>query len=98
VRLQEQEISAIKTAAVEAFGAGAVVRLFGSRVDDAKRGGDIDLHIEVDAIDNERQQRGRFEDKLFEMIEPQKVDVVLTTRGIAPRAFERIAYRDGIVL
>jgi uncharacterized protein len=98
VRLTPEYISAIKTAATEVFGVSAVVRLFGSRVDDRLRGGDIDLHIEVDAVGNEWQQRSQFEDRLFEMIEPQKVDVVLTTRGITPRAFERIAYRDGIIL
>jgi uncharacterized protein len=98
MRLTPEYVRAIKSAATEVFGANAVVRLFGSRVDDRLRGGDIDLHIEVDAVGNEWQQRSRFEDRLFEMIEPQKVDVVLTTRGITPRAFERIAYRDGIVL
>jgi uncharacterized protein len=98
MRLTPDYVNAIKTAATEVFGVSAVVRLFGSRVDDRLRGGDIDLHIEVDAVGNERQQRSRFEDRLFEMIEPQKVDVVLTTRGITPRAFERIAYRDGIIL
>ncbi len=98
MRLTAEYATAIKTAATEVFGISAVVRLFGSRVDDRLRGGDIDLHIEVDAVGSEWQQRSRFEDRLFEMIEPQKVDVVLTTRGIEPRAFERIAYRDGIIL
>lgn len=98
MRLSTEYVHAIKQAAAEVFGPRAVVRLFGSRIDDARRGGDIDLHIEVDEINNQWQQRGLFEDRLFEMIEPQKVDVVLTTRGVSPRAFERIAYRDGIVL
>lgn len=98
MRLSAEYIHAIKQAASEVFGSTAVVRLFGSRIDDARRGGDIDLHIEVDGINNQWQQRSLFEDRLFEMIEPQKVDVVFTKRGISPRAFERIAYRDGIVL
>lgn len=98
MRLKPHEVDAIKEAAVVAFGPGSIVRLFGSRVDDAERGGDIDLHLEVDAIANEWDQRFRFEDYLFRRIEPQKVDLILSVRGSTPRGFERIAYRDGIIL
>ena len=98
MRLKPYEIAAIKSTTAEVFGTSATVRLFGSRVDDRLRGGDIDLHIEVDAIDDEWRARDRFEDRLFEQIDPQKVDVVLSVRGGTPRGFERIAYRDGIVL
>jgi predicted nucleotidyltransferase len=46
MRLNDQQRSIIRTAVTENFGAGANVWLFGSRVDDAARGGDIDLYIE----------------------------------------------------
>lgn len=98
MRLTPTEIAAIKAAARDAFGETAVVRLFGSRVDDSRRGGDIDLHIEVDRLDDERRARGSFEDGVFRRIDPRKIDVVISTRGGAPRGFERIAYRDGIIL
>lgn len=98
MRLSPDEIAAIKAAAREAFGETVVVRLFGSRTDDSKRGGDIDLHFEVDTIDDEWHSRGRFEDALFERIEPRKVDVVISKRGVAVVGFPQIAYRDGIVL
>lgn len=99
MRLEAEEVAAIKAAATAAFGEGAVVRLFGSRVDDTLRGGDIDLHIEADPVEDEWRARGIFEDVLFGRIEPQKVDLILTQRGgPPPRGFERIAYRDGIVL
>lgn len=98
MRLKPREIAAIKTAANEVFGPDAVVRLFGSRVDDSLRGGDIDLHVEAGAVDDPWRTRDRFLDRLFKTIEPQKVDVVISVRGSTPRGFERIAYRDGIVL
>lgn len=98
MRLSPEEIAAIKASAAEVFGPGVVVRLFGSRVNDELKGGDVDLHVEVDAIDDEWRQRSRFENELFERIDPRKVDVVLSIRGRTPRGFERIAYRDGIVL
>lgn len=99
MRLTPDEIRAIKESARDAFGESAVVRLFGSRVDDSLRGGDIDLHVEVDRLENEWRAKGAFEDYLFRRIEPQKVDLIVTQRGgRTPRGFERIAYRDGIVL
>ena len=98
MRLTPAEIAAIKAAARDAFGETAVVRLFGSRVDDSLRGGDIDLHVEVDGLDDEWRARGSFEDGLFRRIDPRKIDVVISTRGSVPRGFERIAYRDGVIL
>lgn len=98
MRLKPTEVEAIKAAARQAFGDTAIVRLFGSRLDDEARGGDIDLHVEADPSVDEWHARGVFEDALFRRIEPQKVDLILSRRGGVPRGFERIAYRDGMVL
>ncbi len=46
MRLTPSQIEAIRQAARQNFGAEASVWLFGSRVDDAQRGGDVDLYIE----------------------------------------------------
>ena len=46
MRLTTSQIETIRQAARQNFGAGASVWLFGSRVDDARRGGDVDLYIE----------------------------------------------------
>ena len=44
VRLTHEEIDGIKTAALEVFGANLMhIRLYGSRTDATKAGGDIDL-------------------------------------------------------
>ena len=98
MRLTPEQVRAIKEAAALAFGPTAIVRLFGSRVHDHLRGGDIDLHVEVDPLADEWKARAVFEDAFFERAEPRKVDVVISERGVPPGAFERIAYRDGIVL
>ena len=45
MRLSTDQIQAIRQAATAAFGKGTSVWLFGSRVDDAKKGGDIDLLV-----------------------------------------------------
>ena len=45
MRLSTDQIQAIRQAATVAFGQGTSVWLFGSCVDDAKKGGDIDLLV-----------------------------------------------------
>jgi predicted nucleotidyltransferase len=98
MRLTAQEIDAIKTAAAEAFGADAVVRLFGSRVHDHLRGGDIDLLIEVDDPQIDTRTEARFLDRLFERIDEQRVDIVYTGRDHDPAPIVAIARRDGVRL
>lgn len=98
MRLTSEEIDAIRQAAAEAFGASVVVRLFGSRVDDARRGGDIDLHFEVDPGADTEDNLDLFEERLFARIDPQRVDTLFSVRGCATGVFEQIAYRDGRIL
>ncbi len=98
MRLEAQEVAAIKAATKHVFGEDAIVRLFGSRVDDARRGGDIDLHIETAKPVDIWQVKDDFLERLFARIDEQRVDVIVTTRGTPPRPIEAIAYRDGIIL
>lgn len=98
MRLTPEEIAAIKAAAAEAFGPDAVVRLFGSRVDDARRGGDIDLLVEVGALADEWHQKATFEDRFHATTEPRKVDLLVAVRGQPVEPFQQIAYRDGVLL
>ncbi|MEH3106508.1 MAG: nucleotidyltransferase domain-containing protein [Sphingomonas fennica] len=98
MRLTPHEIAAIKTAAAEAFGADAVVRLFGSRVRDDLRGGDIDLLIEVAPGHAGIARETRFESVLFRHIDEQKVDLVIVERGTDPGPFARMVSRDAVLL
>ena len=95
----EQEV--IKRAAQECFDASAVVRLFGSRVDDSKKGGDIDLFIQTTLNDPADLARAhiRFLAKLYIELGEQKIDVFLDypNRKIQLPIFE-IALKQGIVL
>ena len=47
MRLKDSEVQAIRRAVISHFEPQARVYLFGSRVDDTKKGGDIDLYIET---------------------------------------------------
>jgi predicted nucleotidyltransferase len=96
MRLKPAEIAFIKATVAEHFGADARVRLFGSRVDDAKRGGDVDLYVEPVERSELYMRRvrcmGRLEDGLL-----YPVDLVVAEPD-APRAIDHIALADGVVL
>ena len=98
MRLEPEEVAAIKAAARQAFGPDAVIRLFGSRTDDARRGGDIDLHVEVAPDVDAWRAQAVFENSLFARIEQQRVDVIVRKRGESERGIDLIARRDGILL
>jgi len=48
MRLTEEQVEIIRQGVIKYFGEKSVVYLFGSRVDDTKKGGDIDLLVEAD--------------------------------------------------
>ena len=47
MRLSPAQIDLLRSTAVLRFGAESVLWLFGSRVHDAQRGGDVDLYLET---------------------------------------------------
>ena len=98
MRLSTDQITAIKAAAREAFGPDAVVRLFGSRVDDGRHGGDIDLHIETSPTSATIDHEVRFRALLWKALDEPQVDVVVAARGTAPGWADRAAFREGIIL
>ena len=50
MRLSPAQIDIIKTTAQTVLGDGARVTLFGSRVDDQAKGGDVDLYVETSEL------------------------------------------------
>ncbi len=49
MRISQNEMQAAVRVVRKHLGAASAVWLFGSRVDDAQKGGDIDLYVETDA-------------------------------------------------
>jgi len=101
MRLTDQQRSIIRSTVTENFGASAVVWLFGSRVDDSKRGGDIDLLIETDKIDVNAITRSEilFLSRIQAKLGDQKIDLLLDypSRKLRPPIFS-IAKQTGILL
>ena len=93
MRLLIEEREAISEA-IAKFDSEAEVYLFGSRVDDTKRGGDIDLLIISDKID--KHSLFLIEEEIFKKIEEQKIDFVLS-RGDRNNPFAELILRKGVV-
>jgi predicted nucleotidyltransferase len=99
MRLSDKERSEIVRQVAEAFGPSAEVRLFGSRVDDSARGGDIDLLVQVDrAIPNRASAEARLAGRLERRLGGRHVDVVLVDPATPPQPIHEAARKRGLVL
>ena len=91
MRLSTFEITAIKQNAKNIFGDAAKVYLFGSRVDDSKKGGDIDLYVISENQDNLYEKKIKFLSALDMSLGEQKIDVVIAKDKKRPIEQEAIA-------
>ena len=72
------------------------IYLFGSRVDDSKRGGDIDLYLKVTNKDNLFEKKIKFLSRVKRELGEQKIDIVFNEDE--NRLIEREAIKWGIKL
>lgn len=78
MRLNEKQLTAIKELFKEHFLENDHIWLFGSRVDDTKRGGDIDLYIETEYdADTAYEKKSKLWSGLQRKIGEQKIDIVI---------------------
>jgi len=93
MRLTEQQRKVIREAGLRHF--GVAPRLFGSRLNDAARGGDIDLFIPGDWPPKEAvPRRLRLCAELHRNLGDQKIDVVVENKA-APSSIQNEAKRQG---
>ena len=79
MRLSLFEIETIIKLKDEFFGIKPKIFLFGSRVEDKKKGGDIDLYIKTEITDDIFEKRINFLSSLYKKLGEQKIDVVFAT-------------------
>jgi predicted nucleotidyltransferase len=91
MRISDRE-KRILVGAVLAQDPAARVWLFGSRVDDGKRGGDIDIAVLSTMIG--RLERMRIRRAVVDALGEQKVDVVVSADGADP--FFRLVVQKGV--
>lgn len=99
MRLTQPQAEAIRLMTKEVFGDDAEVWLFGSRVDDSAKGGDIDLYVESpepleDAIAKSSRMYAELQSKLGE----QKIDIVVWSPAQKWLSIHEEAKRTGVRL
>ena len=95
MRISEYEKNTIIDAA-KSVDINAKVWLFGSRADNSKKGGDIDIAILSEKINRETMKEIRVKRFICNRIGEQKIDIVSSTEG--KEAFFRLAIENGIEL
>ena len=96
MRLTQAQQAAIRCASAEIFGADVGVWLFGSRVDDSKRGGDIDILLDIpDPVDNPALLAARFAAKVTRLMHGRKVDVLLRAPNLMHLPIHDVALKEG---
>lgn len=83
----------------EIAGAGASVRLFGSRLDNAARGGDIDLLVDVPhAVERPAVLASAIAARLERLLGGRKVDVLLAAPNLQVLPIHDVARSTGQLL
>ncbi len=93
MRLKQKEIQNIKDV-VREYDPDAQIYLFGSRADDTKKGGDIDLLIFSGILSEHDKRRIRL--NLYDRLGEQKIDIIIARDLTGP--FIRMAYEEGVAL
>jgi predicted nucleotidyltransferase len=98
VRLRQAEIAAIKRIVAAHFGPAAEVRVFGSRADPAKRGGDLDLHVLVPGKAPGWRVELRAGGEIEAALDDRHTDLLVLGREETPRRIDQVALQTGVVL
>jgi predicted nucleotidyltransferase len=99
MRLNEEYAATIRAGVRKVFGPDARVWLFGSRTDDSRRGGDIDLYIEAPCPPEQiATLEGRLYAFLVRRLGEQRIDIVIRPHSKAPRPIDVEAKRTGVPL
>jgi len=93
MRLASHEIKSIKETILQ-MDAEAQIRLFGSRLDDNKRGGDIDLLILSSSLGFQDKLKIRY--LLKEKLGERKIDIIITEKPTT--AFVKYVFQKSLLI
>ena len=83
MRLTEDQTRIIRQLAREVAGNRSLIRVFGSRLDDAAHGGDIDLLLELaEPVNNPALIAAQLSARVSRALQGRKVDVLLSALNL----------------
>lgn len=99
MRLSENQRAIICEEFEQIFGEDATLRLFGSRLDDNIRGGDIDLHIDAEGSPSQLLKKelalyARLQRRLGE----RRIDIIVHNKKAPLRPIDKHAQETGVTL
>jgi len=97
MRLKKEEQNSIVALARLHFGESVNVYLFGSRVDDDRKGGDIDLLIEADH-EVKLETQIEFLNSIRKEVTERKVDLIVQAPGRESSSIAKTAKTRGVLL
>ena len=99
MRLSQHTRHIIRNTVREIFGAEATVKLFGSRIHDGARGGDIDLLVELPAIMAEIERKSmQLTARLQVRIGDQPIDILVLDPSTLRQSIHEHASTAGVKL
>lgn len=99
MRLTDIQRQTIQRIVSEELGENATVKLFGSRLDDTARGGDIDLLVELDKpVEHPAQLSARLSVRIMRAMHGRKVDVLVSAPNLSEQGIHKRAREQGVRL
>jgi len=97
MRLSSSQCAAVKAVIQQSLGVNSMVWLFGSRVSDLSRGGDIDLYIEPEKSCGIKEKL-RLMTKIQMIVGLRKIDLIVKTDASNSRSIYETAKSEGVRL
>lgn len=99
MRLTPSVITTIRQTVDDLAGKSCSVRLFGSRLDDTAKGGDVDLLLELPQTpSNPALLAAQVAGRISRAMHGRKVDVLIAAPGLKSLPIHAVAQREGVLL